>query len=167
MIDRPHDSEEQAQMQKLTGIVTLSLALALTSGCTYFSVYKRDLAQGNLVTNEMVNQLRPGMSRQEVVSVMGSPLLEAPFDESQWDYVYRLDEAYGDVMQRRLTLTFAGNQLTNIEREGDFSMDPNVAGQAGGYGVGPTSGGAEESSESGQDIQPIYNRTIDPEKNLP
>lgn len=163
MIDRPHDSEEQAQMQKLTGIVTLSLALALTSGCTYFSVYKRDLAQGNLVTNSMVEQLRPGMSRQEVINLMGSPLLEAPFSADQWDYVYRLDEAYGDVMQRRVTLTFAGNNLVNIDREGDFSMNPDVAGKHS-YGVGPTSGGGDDNPEGEANIEPIYNRTVDPER---
>lgn len=163
MIDRPHDSEEQAQMQKLTGIVSLSLALALTSGCTYFSVYKRDLAQGNLVTNNMVEQLRPGMSRQEVINLMGSPLLEAPFNAEQWDYVYRLDEAYGDVMQRRVTLTFAGNNLVNIERDGDFSMDPDVAGKHS-YGVGPTSGGADDNPDGEANIEPIYNRTVDPER---
>uniref|UniRef100_UPI00345A3E14 outer membrane protein assembly factor BamE n=1 Tax=Halomonas sp. TaxID=1486246 RepID=UPI00345A3E14 len=156
MIDRTHDSEEQAQMQKLTGIVTLSLALALSSGCTYFSVYKRDLAQGNLVTNTMVDQLHVGMSRQDVVDVMGSPLAEAPFSSSQWDYVYRLDEAYGDVKERRLTLTFSGDQLTNIERSGDFSISPTSKRHEGG--IGPTSGGGEDDPNP-NDIEPIINRT--------
>ncbi len=157
MIDRPHDSEEQAQMQKLTGIVTLSLALALTSGCTYFSVYKRDLNQGNLVTAAMADQLQPGMTRQQVVDVMGAPLLEAPFDASQWDYVYRVDEAYGDVKQRRMTLTFAGNELVNIQREGNFNLTPVADRHV--EGVGPSSGGAPDL-ESGE-IEPIYNRTIE------
>ncbi|WP_202903948.1 outer membrane protein assembly factor BamE [Halomonas huangheensis] len=144
-------------MQKLTGIVTLSLALALTSGCTYFSVYKRDLTQGNLVTAAMADQLHPGMSRQQVIDVMGAPLLEAPFNASQWDYIYRVDEAYGDIKQRRMTLTFAGDQLTNIQREGSFSTTP-VADRHE-EGVGPSSGGAPDL-ESGE-IEPIYNRTID------
>ena len=83
-------------MQKLTRIVTLSAALLMVSGCSYFGVYKRDIPQGNLVTADMVEQLRPGMTRDDVVYVMGRPLLEAPFDSNQWDYVFRLDEAYGD-----------------------------------------------------------------------
>ncbi|PXX94848.1 outer membrane protein assembly factor BamE [Halomonas sp. LBP4] len=110
-------------MQKLTGIVTLSAILLLSSGCSYFGVYKRDIPQGNLVTAEMVEQLQPGMSREQVVRVMGRPLLEAPFDANQWDYVFRLDEAYGGVDSRRVTLTFAGDRLANIEREGDLSGD--------------------------------------------
>ncbi|RTR05515.1 outer membrane protein assembly factor BamE [Halomonas nitroreducens] len=137
MIDQNHDSEEQAQMQKLTRIVTLSVALILTSGCSYFGVYKRDLAQGNLVTPSMSEQLRPGMTRQQVVDLMGSPLLQAPFETNQWDYLYRLDEAYGDVEQRRLTLTFEGNRLVDIEREGDFSTPPSLISERG---IGPADG---------------------------
>lgn len=123
MIDRLNDSEEQTQMQKLIKTVTLSVALTLVGGCSYLGVYKRDLAQGNLVTQDMVGQLQPGMSRHQVRAVMGTPLLEGPFDASQWDYLFRLDEAYGGVDQRRVTLTFDGERLVNIERDGDLSRD--------------------------------------------
>ncbi|CBV44047.2 outer membrane protein assembly factor BamE [Halomonas elongata] len=122
-------------MQKLTRTVTLTVALTLVSGCSYFGVYKRDLAQGNLVTSAMAEQLQPGMTRQQVVNLMGSPMLEAPFDAQQWDYVYRLDKAYGGVEQRRLTLTFQGNRLADIDRHGDFSRPPSVADERG---IGPT-----------------------------
>lgn len=124
MINRNHDSEEQAQMQKLTRIITLSVALTVVSGCSYIGVYKRDIPQGNLVTQEMVSQLQPGMTQEQVTYVMGRPLLEAPFDASQWDYVFRLDKAYGDVEQRRVTLTFdPQGRLVNIEQQGDLSKE--------------------------------------------
>ncbi|TZG35485.1 outer membrane protein assembly factor BamE [Halomonas eurihalina] len=142
MIDQNHDSEEQAQMQKLTRTVTLTVALTLVSGCSYFGVYKRDLAQGNLVTPAMAEQLQPGMTRQQVVNLMGSPMLEAPFEAQQWDYVYRLDKAYGGIEQRRLTLTFQGNRLADIERHGDFSRPPSVANERG---IGPTDSAIEQA----------------------
>lgn len=123
-------------MQKLTRIIILSIAVMLISGCSYFGVYKRDLAQGNLVTGEMASQLQPGMTRQQVVNLMGSPLLESPFDASEWDYLYRLDKAYGGIEQRRLTLTFNGNQLASIERYGDFSAPPTLIKERG---IGPSS----------------------------
>ncbi len=124
MIDRNHDSEEQAQMQKLTRIITLSVALTVVSGCSYVGVYKRDIPQGNLVTQEMVGQLQPGMTQEQVTYVMGRPLLEAPFDTREWDYVYRLDKAYAGVEQRRVTLTFDDmGRLVNVEQQGDFSGD--------------------------------------------
>ena len=141
MIDRNHDSEEQAQMQKLTRIITLSVALTVVSGCSYVGVYKRDIPQGNLVTEEMVSQLQPGMTQEQVTYVMGRPLMEAPFDSNQWDYVYRLDEAYGGVEQRRVTLTFDPmGRLTNVQQQGDFSRDIPVSTDDG---VGPAVEGAD------------------------
>lgn len=119
MIDRIHDSEEWTQMQKLIKTIPLVIALTMASGC----VYKRDLPQGNYITEGMVQQLQPGMSRSQVVDLMGRPLLEAPFNANQWDYVFRLDEAYGGVQQRRLTLTFEGDRLVDMQREGDFARD--------------------------------------------
>ncbi|MDR5866358.1 outer membrane protein assembly factor BamE [Halomonas koreensis] len=122
-------------MQKLSKIVTLSLALTLISGCSYFGVYKRDLAQGNLVTPAMAEQLQPGMTRQQVIDLMGSPLLAAPFAADEWDYVYRLDQAHAGVEQRRLTLVFDGDRLVDIERHGDFSRPPALISERG---IGPS-----------------------------
>ncbi|MFO8045516.1 MAG: outer membrane protein assembly factor BamE [Halomonas sp.] len=130
-------------MQKLTRIVTLSAALLMASGCSYFGVYKRDIPQGNLVTAGMVEQLRPGMTRDDVVYVMGRPLLEAPFDANQWDYVFRLDEAYGDVEQRRVTLSFEGNRLVDIQQEGDLEQGIELRPSGD---IGPRVEGAEPFS---------------------
>lgn len=126
-------------MQKLTRIITLSVALTVVSGCSYVGVYKRDIPQGNLVTQEMVSQLQPGMTQEQVTYVMGRPLLEAPFDASQWDYVFRLDKAYGDVEQRRVTLTFdPQGRLVNIDQQGDLSSDLPLEGDSG---IGPATEG--------------------------
>lgn len=111
-------------MQKLTRIITLSVSIAVISGCSYVGVYKRDIPQGNLVTKEMVDQLQPGMTQEQVTYVMGRPLLEAPFDARQWDYVFRLDKAYAGVEQRRVTLTFDNQgRLADIDQQGDLSGD--------------------------------------------
>lgn len=144
MIDQSNDSEERGQMQNLIKTVTFSVALSLIGGCSYLGVYKRDLPQGNLISQEMVTQLEPGMSRQQVQSIMGSPLLPAPFDANQWDYVFRLDEAYAGVKQRRVTLTFEGNRLAYIDTSGDMAanMELSTEDSSGpaveGSGIGTT-----------------------------
>ncbi|NYT71255.1 outer membrane protein assembly factor BamE [Halomonas sp. QX-2] len=140
-------------MQKLTQIITLSVALTVISGCSYVGVYKRDIPQGNLVTQEMVSQLQPGMTQEQVTYVMGRPLLEAPFDASQWDYVFRLDKAYGDVEQRRVTLTFdPQGRLVNIEQEGDLSKELPLEGESNmgpaTEGVDPMDALPEESTQT-------------------
>nr|WP_298055174.1 outer membrane protein assembly factor BamE [uncultured Halomonas sp.] len=139
-------------MQKLTQIITLSVALTVISGCSYVGVYKRDIPQGNLVTQEMVSQLQPGMTQEQVTYVMGRPLLEAPFDASQWDYVFRLDKAYGGVEQRRVTLTFdPQGRLVNIEQEGDLSAELPLKGESG---MGPATEGVDPMDALPQDALP-------------
>jgi outer membrane protein assembly factor BamE len=164
MIDQSNDSEERGQMQNLIKTVTLSLALSLTSGCSYFSVYKRDLPQGNLVTPELVGQLERGMSREQVKNVMGAPLLESPFDANEWDYVFRLDKAYAGVRQRRATLTFASDRLIGIETFGDMrtdielspDIDPGPGVEPAGAeplpDISPAPDPGEEPSISGEEI---------------
>ncbi|WP_136068299.1 outer membrane protein assembly factor BamE [Modicisalibacter radicis] len=118
-------------MQNLIKTVIFSLALVLVSGCSYLGVYKRDLPQGNLITEDMLEQLEPGMSREQVQYVMGSPLLETPFDDDQWDYVFRLDEAYGDVIYKRLTLTFDNDRLVDMRTFGEIDTDVDLEPESG------------------------------------
>ncbi len=131
MIDQSNDSEERAQMQNLIKTVIFSLALGLVGGCSYFGVYKRDLPQGNLITQDMLAQLEPGMTRKQVQYVMGSPLLEAPFEADQWDYVFMLDKAYGGTVYKRLTLTFANDRLVDMETAGDIDKDVDLKAESG------------------------------------
>ncbi|MAM57199.1 MAG: outer membrane assembly protein BamE [Salinicola sp.] len=129
-------------MQNLIRTVVLLLAVSLIAGCSYFGVYKRDIPQGNLITQDMVSQLHPGMSRSQVAYIMGTPLLEAPFSSDQWDYVFYLDEAYGGTVEKRLTLTFQDDQLVDIAKSGDMDSDVELNQDDG---PGPAVEGAGES----------------------
>ena len=51
-------------------------------------LYKVTVQQGNVITQEMVNQLKPGMTRSQVAFIMGEPVLRNTFNENRWDYVY-------------------------------------------------------------------------------
>ena len=51
-------------------------------------IYRIPIQQGNLVTQEMVNQLRPGMTKQQVRYLLGTPLLIDTFNEDRWEYLY-------------------------------------------------------------------------------
>lgn len=100
-------------------LVTASLAAGLIalSGCNFNSyVYRTDVHQGNLVTKEMIDQLQVGMARQQVLFLMGEPLIESQFHRNRWDYTYYLNPRYGDIQMRRVTLYFDEHDiLTKIE----------------------------------------------------
>lgn len=141
-------------MQNLIKTVTFSVALALVSGCSYVGVYKRDLAQGNLITKDMVSQLETGMTKEQVRYVMGSPLLQGPFDENRWDYVFYLDEAYDDVEEKRVTLTFQNDKLADIEREGDIEDDVELSTQSGPGPAVEGSGPGDSAPAAGPSYAP-------------
>jgi len=77
-------------------------------------VYKIDVRQGNLVTQEMINQLRPGMNKRQVTFILGTPLLVDPFHKDRWDYFYDLKTAGKQAKQERITVFFANNELVNL-----------------------------------------------------
>lgn len=74
-------------------IPTLAAAVAVAmvvTSCALPRVYKVTVQQGNVITQQMVDSLRPGMTREQVAYVMGEPVIKNPFDQDRWDYVYTL-----------------------------------------------------------------------------
>lgn len=96
------------------------VALAsLVSACSEFpGVYKIDIPQGNVVTQEMIDQLRPGMTESQVRYVMGTPLITDTFSPNRWDYLYSFKPGGGDRVQERVSLYFEDGKLARIS--GDF-----------------------------------------------
>ena len=74
-------------------ILTL-VGLLLLAGCSSIPslLYKIEIQQGNVITQEMVNKLKPGMTRSQVRFALGSPMISDAFHENRWDYVYRLEQ---------------------------------------------------------------------------
>jgi outer membrane protein assembly factor BamE len=82
-------------------------------------VYKISIPQGNIITQGMVDQLRPGMTKRQVIFVMGTPLVRDPFHQDRWDYVYNFQPGGGIRGQERLSVFFVEDALTNFT--GDFT----------------------------------------------
>jgi len=80
---------------------------ALLSSC----IYRMEIQQGNLVTQESVSQLKPGMTKDQVRFILGTPLVVDIFHTERWDYVYTLQPARSRSIkeERRLTLFFDKN----------------------------------------------------------
>lgn len=103
-------------MQKLiTPLVLALLALAI-SGCHL--VYTPDIQQGNLLEKTMVEQLKPGMTKRQVLLLMGTPSVSTPFDQNRWDYVSTQSRRGGPLAVHTFTLTF--NNDTLVRTDGDF-----------------------------------------------
>ena len=104
---------------------TLSLlALLALSGCSnigsmdFPGVYKIGIPQGNIITQDMVDQLRPGMTKRQVIFVMGTPLIRDPYHQDRWDYVYSYQPGGGERGQEKISVFFQNDALVRFE--GDF-----------------------------------------------
>ncbi|GGU58186.1 outer membrane protein assembly factor BamE [Pseudomonas laurentiana] len=125
-------------LTSLTFVGLLALA-----GCSFPGVYKIDIQQGNVVTQDMIDQLRPGMTRRQVRFIMGNPLIQDTFHPNRWDYLYSLQPGGGQRQQERMSVFFNENdQLANLS--GDFmpgvSRDQEILGSDGNTTVSPAHG---------------------------
>jgi outer membrane protein assembly factor BamE len=109
-------------MKKLLLPITLFASLSLTACTTIMEnlpwIYRVDIKQGNIIDQDMVNQLRPNMTKRQVLYVMGSPMLSDYFHKQRWDYIYSIREDGDPKIQKRVALFFNGDELVKIE--GDF-----------------------------------------------
>jgi outer membrane protein assembly factor BamE len=95
----------------------ITLAVLLLAGCSSVPslLYKIEIQQGNVITQEMVNKLKPGMTRSQVRFALGSPMISDAFHENRWDYLYRFEQRGRLVEQRKLTIFFEDDRLVRID----------------------------------------------------
>lgn len=109
-------------MKKLTFLLAAATSLSITACSTILTnlpgVYTLDIEQGNIIDQSMVNQLRPNMTKRQVLYIMGSPMLTDAFHEKRWDYLYSEQPGGEDRVQKRVSLFFNGDNLMGVQ--GDF-----------------------------------------------
>jgi len=81
-------------------------------------VYSLEIQQGNIITQAMIDQLRPGMNKRQVIYIMGSPMLDNFFHKNRWDYLYSAHPTGGEKIQQQISLLFENDQIVSIQ--GDF-----------------------------------------------
>ncbi|WP_313303261.1 outer membrane protein assembly factor BamE [Diaphorobacter sp.] len=77
--------------------------------------YKIDIVQGNFVSKEQVEALKPGMGRQQVKEILGTPLVTPLFHNDRWEYVFTLKRPGMDQQTRKLTVFFKDDVLDRFE----------------------------------------------------
>ena len=108
------------------------VGLFALAGCSFPGVYKIDIQQGNVVTQDMIDQLKPGMTRRQVRFIMGNALISDTFHADRLDYLYSIQPGGGQRLQEHVSIFFNGSdQLIGLS--GDFmpgvSRDEAILGQ--------------------------------------
>lgn len=109
-------------MRKSLFSLSLLTSLTLVSCSTILNnlpgVYTLEIQQGNIIDQAMIDQLRPGMNKRQVLYIMGSPMLDDVFHKNRWDYLYSNQPSGEDRVQKQVSLFFENDQIVGIQ--GDF-----------------------------------------------
>ena len=113
-------------------VLPLTLGLALT-GCESLQTsenflgvvtpYRVEVVQGNVVTKEQIDAVKPGLSRQQVRDILGSPLLTDVFHADRWDYVFTIRRQGAQPQARRVVAMFEGDKLKSVDGGGDLPAE--------------------------------------------
>lgn len=87
-------------------------------------VYKLTVQQGNVLTQDLVNKIQPGMSKRQVRYALGTPLLIDVFHDNRWDYIAQQTRGRQILEHKHIALFFENDQLVRIE--GDLKPDPGA-----------------------------------------
>lgn len=107
-------------------IAAACLAVATLAACTgtvrsqddflgFIKPYRVEVVQGNVVTKEMLTQLREGLTREQVRYVLGSPLLTDVFHADRWDYVFTIRRQGTPAQERRVTVYFDQDRVSRFD----------------------------------------------------
>jgi len=104
-----------AMRKLLSKLLIISLTLVFISGCNL--LYRQPVYQGTLLEKKNVDQLKEGMSQQEVFQLVGTPPIADPFHQSRWDYTATRRHRYSDMEVKTMTLYFESGTLVKWEGE--------------------------------------------------
>ena len=115
-----HTTGKSALQSRSRLTLSLSLLLSLTtlgacSNIGFPGVYRINVEQGNIVDQEMVDQLKPQMTRRQVRFVLGTPIIEDTFNADRWDYVHVVRLGNENLSRSQLTVVFEGDVLVDVE----------------------------------------------------
>lgn len=119
----PPDARRLAR--RLASAPAAILVLLLAAGCAssdrsrsgFLEPYKFAIPQGNYLNQQMLDQVREGMSREQVRMAIGSPLLTDIFHPHRWDYVFRFQYPNGDAELRKVTIEFREDRVASIKAD--------------------------------------------------
>lgn len=110
-------------MKILKTLSILVLSSAILGGCSKgpLAIYKRDIQQGNILTQDMVAKLRTNLSKSQVTKILGSPTLISNYHQDQWHYFYSFKSGDGKINKKKdLSLYFRGDNLKAYK--GDWNI---------------------------------------------
>ena len=113
--------------------VAVSSVSALLAGCeslqssdNFLGVvtpYKVEVVQGNVVTKEQADAVKPGMNRAQIRDILGAPLVSDAFHQNRWDYVFTIRRQGAEPQRRSVVVLFDGDTMKSIDTGGELPAE--------------------------------------------
>ncbi|HFD91830.1 MAG TPA: outer membrane protein assembly factor BamE [Gammaproteobacteria bacterium] len=112
----------------MKSLLVTTLFATLLAAC---SIHRIDIQQGNIVTPEMVQTLKVGMSKEQVRFVMGTPLIIDAFNPDRWIYYYSMKSREQPLERRHVIVEFQDGKVSNFSTSGFATQEdrPSPSGQ--------------------------------------
>ena len=98
-------------MKQLASIFFITIFIISISSCSSFSPYKVPVLQGNIFSDEDLEKLSEGLTKEQVKFIFGTALIQDPFRESRWDYFNSIKVGEKTIAENKLTIFFDENHL--------------------------------------------------------
>lgn len=138
-------------LRALVAIAVLLLASCGSAGLPIPNIkpYRMEIQQGNFVSQDMVSQLKPGMTKDQVRFVLGTPLITDSFHADRWDYVYRRQRVNSTELEhRRIAVFFEDGKLKRVDGDVMPAAKAEAATDKPGEAKAAAQTGAESSKEA-------------------
>ena len=96
-------------------LIYLLLMTLILSACSFPGVFKINVQQGNIITQDMLDQLKPGMTKKQVRFVLGSDLLDNVFNPNIEHYLYTYQKAGGEMQRQLITVYYQDDLFARYE----------------------------------------------------
>lgn len=106
-------------IKRVSWILAFSVLLVTPIAC----IYRIDIQQGNLLEETAIEQVSVGMTKSQVLFLLGTPMVADSFHTDRWDYTYYFKRGRSDDIERRwLIVYFDGDVVSSVEK--DVPLDP-------------------------------------------
>ncbi len=112
--------------KRLLLILTICGSQLMLAGCGSWwlpRAHKIDIQQGNVLPDDAIADVTEGLSRSEVIGLLGSPVANNRNNPNRWDYIYSRNKAGDKPDAKRLTLYFDSDRIVRIEKDGFDTVD--------------------------------------------
>lgn len=107
---------------KFKNLLIVLTTTMMLSACADW-IFRIDIPQGNFLDDKEVKKLRIDMTKEQVVFILGKPVLEDAFDRDTWYYLYQMKRGMkqrGEDFRKELTIKFVDDKIAAVT--GDFEL---------------------------------------------